>query len=54
LFLLGFSTISANGPRIGEGAEKKAQTFNFDPTLAKPFFYLLIYTFSAKKNGFAE
>jgi hypothetical protein len=48
------SEIAYNGSRIGEGAEKKAQTFNFDPTLAKPFFYLLIYTFSAKKNGFAE
>lgn len=41
-----------NGPRIGEGAEKKALTFNFAPTLAKPFFYLLIYTFSANKKWF--
>ena len=40
------------GPRIGEGAEKKALTFNFAPTLAKPFFYLLIYIFSANKKWF--
>jgi len=25
-------SIATNGPRIGEGAEKKALTFNFAPT----------------------
>ena len=44
--------IAANGPRIGEGAEKKALTFNFTPTVAKPFFYLLIYIFVANKKWF--
>lgn len=44
--------ITANGPRIGEGAEKEARTFNLAPTVAKPFFYLLIYIFVANKKWF--
>ena len=37
--------IAHNGPRIGEGAANKAQPFTSVPTLAKPFSYLLNYTF---------
>ena len=40
------------GKRLCEGAEKEVQKFNSAPTVAKPFFYLLIYTFPANKKWF--
>jgi len=51
-FTHNFWLLAANGPRVCEGAGKKAISFNFAPTLAKPFFYLLIYIFYANKKWF--
>ena len=52
VFLKQSISLAHNGPRVCEGAEKKVLCFKFAPTLAKPFFYLLIYIFLQIKNGF--
>jgi hypothetical protein len=38
--------------QLGEGADLKAETFNFAPTLAKPFFLLLKIQKTAKEKWF--
>lgn len=45
IYALSLVRVTANGSRVCEGAEKKALTFNYAPTLAKPFFCLLTYKF---------